>query len=77
MTKEGKVGMNIMTEYKNECVGCPPERGCLGSTCPNRNIPYLVCDECGDECDILYDYDGDELCEYCLLDKFRRITIRV
>ena len=28
-----------MIKYEDECVGCPPERGCLGSVCPNRNVP--------------------------------------
>ena len=38
-----------MIKYINECVGCPPERGCLGSACPNRNIPVVFCDMCGEE----------------------------
>lgn len=38
-----------MIKYINECVGCPPERGCLGSSCPNRNVPVIICDMCGEE----------------------------
>ena len=30
-----------MIKYENECVGCPPERGCLGSSCPYMNVPRL------------------------------------
>lgn len=45
-----------MKRYENECVGCPPERGCLGSVCPNRNVLRIYCDICGDE----IDYDDPE-----------------
>ena len=64
-----------MTKYENECVGCPPEMGCLGSGCPNRNVKHLYCDKCKADCEELYDYDGEELCEECLLDSFDKITL--
>ena len=54
-----------MVKYENECVGCPPEMGCLGDCCPNRNVPHIYCDKCGEECEELYRYDGKELCENC------------
>lgn len=38
-----------MIKYENECVGCPPEMGCMGNACPNRNVPHYYCDECGEE----------------------------
>ena len=65
-----------MIKYENECVGCPPERGCLGEGCPNRNVPYYYCDECGEEYspEELYDYDGQMLCTECLLSKFKKIS---
>ena len=34
---------------ENECVGCPPNMGCLGAGCPNRNVLHIECDECGEE----------------------------
>ena len=40
-----------MIRYEDECVGCPPEMGCLGSICPNRNVPHYFCDYCGEEVD--------------------------
>ena len=52
-----------MVKYENECVGCPPELGCLGSACPNRNVPHLYCDKCGEEVDEFYE---DELCIDCV-----------
>lgn len=65
-----------MVEYRNECVGCAPDFGgrCLGSSCPNRNVKYLVCDKCDCAADKLYIYDsGMELCEECLLESFETI----
>lgn len=38
-----------MVKYKNECVGCPSGMGCLGSACPNMNVPHYYCDKCGEE----------------------------
>ena len=62
-----------MVTYENECVGCPPEIGCLGTACPNRNVKHLYCDKCGYEAEKLYKYDGEELCEECLLERFDTI----
>ena len=64
-----------MIKYEDECVGCPKEMGCLGNACPNRNVPHLYCDKCGDDCEELYDCYGEELCESCLLDSFEKITL--
>lgn len=58
-----------MKEVTDECVGCPPEIGCLGSSCPNRNIVNYYCDICGEET-ILYHYDGYEMCAECILNQF-------
>ena len=59
-----------MVKYVNECVGCPPEIGCLGNACPNRNVPRYYCDECDAETGEIYDVDGEELCEDCLKKRF-------
>ena len=64
-----------MTKYENECVGCPPEMGCLGNSCPNRNVKHLYCDKCGEDCEELYLYDKEELCEDCLKKQFKTITL--
>ena len=64
-----------MIKYENECICCPPEMGCLGSTCRNRNVKHLYCDRCKVACEELYDVDGEELCEECLKDNFERITL--
>lgn len=62
-----------MVKYENHCCGCAvPGYPCLGSSCPNRNVPVYYCDKCGDELEEIYDVDGEELCEECLKDVFRR-----
>ena len=63
-----------MVEYENHCVGCT-SMGlyCMGSSCPNRNVPMHYCDKCGDGLDgDIYEVDGEELCEDCLKEMFRR-----
>ena len=59
---------------ENECVGCPPNMGCLGDSCPNRNVAHYRCDKCDAEVDPedLYDVDGVDLCEDCLKAKYRK-----
>ena len=57
-----------MRRYENECVGCPPERGCLGTSCPNRRVLHIYCDACKDESDDIYEYDGKDLCRSCLME---------
>ena len=60
-----------MIEYENRCADCGLP--CMGESCPYRNVPVTYCDECGEEIvEDVYDVDGDELCEYCLLKRFRR-----
>lgn len=54
------------------CVGCPPEMGCLGSACPNRKQVVWTCDKC--DCYLedgnAYCVDGEYLCLDCLKDAF-------
>ena len=62
-----------MEKIVNECVGCR-DLGlhCMGSACPNRNVTRFFCDRCQDEITVIYDYDGEELCEDCLKALFKR-----
>ena len=63
-----------MITYEDECCGCATESyPCLGSACPNRNVPHLYCDKCKEEVEKLYKYDGQEICEECLLKEFEVI----
>lgn len=61
-----------MREVENECVGCPTEMGCLGSSCPKRNVTHFYCDECKDETDLYY-YDDEELCLDCIVKRLERV----
>ena len=63
-----------MITYEDECCGCTTESyPCLGSACPNRNVKHLYCDKCKDDVEKLYKYDGQEICEECLLKEFEVI----
>ena len=53
--------------FSNECVGCPPEMGCLGSACKYRNVPHISCDKCNDNTDKLYNNGSGWICLHCLL----------
>ena len=65
-----------MIKYENECCGCATESyPCLGSACPNRNVKHLYCDKCKDDVELLYNYDGEGLCEDCLKNSFEKITL--
>lgn len=57
-----------MIQKEDGCIGCPKEMGCLGDTCPMKNGYVMVCDECGNEVDELYEYDNQQVCFDCLLD---------
>lgn len=59
--------------YENECVSCGLP--CWGSACPNRHVLHLICDNCEEDVETLYVYDGEELCEECLLAKFEKVEV--
>lgn len=62
-----------MKRIENQCCGCATDGyPCLGSACPHTHVEVYYCDKCGDELEDIYDVDGEELCEYCLKEKFRR-----
>lgn len=65
-----------MVKIEDECLGCPPELGCAGDRCKNRNVPRFYCDECEEEFEPeeLYDYDGQMLCADCLLLKYKTVA---
>ena len=60
-----------MIKFENECVGCP--QGCVH--CGRDKTQHLYCDRCGADCEELYVFDGEELCEECLLDNFDKIIL--
>lgn len=62
-----------MIKYENDCVGCPDGVPCMGSTCPNRNVPHFYCDDCENE-DDLYEFDGEQLCADCILARLKKVN---
>lgn len=64
-----------MIRYENECVECPPDMGCMGDSCPYLNVPRLYCDECDNEESILYWWDDQQLCLYCIEAQLERVEI--
>ena len=60
-----------MIKYENECVGCP--QGCIH--CGRDKTQHLYCDRCGEDSEELFIFDGEELCEECLLDNFDKIIL--
>ena len=62
-----------MIRYENDCVCCPPELGCLGTSCPKRNVPVTVCDDCQDEGINIYEFEGEQLCIYCIEKRLKKV----
>ena len=56
---------------ENHCVVCPPDLGCMGNACINRNVTVFFCDDCKTEVETnelyLFKAKGNEreLCEEC------------
>lgn len=64
-----------MKKIESFCCSCATDGyPCLGKNCPNQNVDVYYCDVCGDAIDDgeVYESDGDELCEGCLLDRYRK-----
>lgn len=61
-----------MRIFEDLCVGCPPEIGCLGATCPHKNVPIYYCDDC-EEQNELYEFEGYELCADCILKRLPKV----
>ena len=63
-----------MVKIENHCCDCAVSGyPCRGSSCPLRHVEVYYCDKCGEELgDDIYDVDGEELCEYCVLEMFKR-----
>lgn len=59
-----------MIQIENHCVCCGLP--CMGNACPHRNVEVHYCDRCEEELEEIYLVDGEELCEECLKEKFRK-----
>ena len=62
-----------MVRRENLCVGCAvPGYPCRGSSCPNLQVEVHYCDHCDEEIEEIFVVDGEELCEECLKNMFRK-----
>jgi hypothetical protein len=62
-----------MVQIENHCVGCAvPSYPCMGESCPRRNVEVHYCDRCNEEIEEVFLVDGEELCEECLKNEFRK-----
>ena len=57
-----------MIYYENECVGCGLP--CKHDLCPYYKVKHFMCDSCKEEDVKLYEYNGLQICEECLLKEF-------
>lgn len=60
-----------MKRYEDHCCDCADGR-CLGRACPYKNVPVYYCDFCGAEIDERYVVDGEDYCEDCLKETFKK-----
>lgn len=59
--------------YENQCCGCAvPGYPCRAPHCPNLKVPVHYCEKCGEDLDDIYEVGGEELCEECLKDMFKK-----
>lgn len=64
--------------YEDECCGCAvPAYPCMGSACPNRNVPHYFCDKCKEEFEpeaLYVTEDDEEICSECLLNRYETVA---
>lgn len=59
-----------MLKIENHCVDCG--QPCIGGACRYKDVPVYYCDKCNEELDDVYEVDGEDLCESCLKDMFKK-----
>ena len=55
----------------SECCDC--DLPCVFAACPYYKVVYYVCDKCGETVDDLYHFDGDQLCQDCILQQLEKV----
>ncbi len=63
-----------MIRIENHCCECATDGfPCIGESCPRRNVEVFYCDDCEEEIyGDVYESEGEELCEFCLLKKHKK-----
>ena len=62
-----------MIRTENECYDCGMQ--CIYESCPCWAVTRLYCDKCNDEHDVLYWFDGMQLCLDCVEERLERVEI--
>ena len=60
-----------MINVESDCVDCGLE--CIYEACPHYRVITYMCDDCGDEVNDLYHFEGQELCIDCIEHKLERV----
>ena len=60
-----------MVRVESDCVECGLP--CLYESCPHYRVVRYECDDCGDEVEDLYHFDGEELCIDCVEKRLERV----
>lgn len=60
-----------MISIDNECVDCGLP--CLYTSCPYYKVIRFFCDECDEEVENLYYFDGEQLCVDCVLKHLEKV----
>ena len=60
-----------MKKIESDCVQC--DLPCIYSACPHYQKTHYYCDECDNE-DVLYEFNGEELCKECVLERLVKIN---
>ena len=60
-----------MIKTENECCDCGLP--CIYESCIYWAVTRFYCDECKNECDVLYHFDWQELCLDCIEARLERV----
>lgn len=59
----------------DECCNCAsPGFPCIGDRCELRHVPHYICDKCEDDVEVLYWYEGEQLCRDCIFDSLEVVA---
>ena len=62
-----------MKKIVNECCGCAVPGYPCSPSCSLKAVEHFYCDKCREELEEVYEVDGEELCQDCLKERFRKV----
>lgn len=62
----------MAVKKESGCVDCGLP--CRGKYCAYYEDVTFICDECGEEVDTLYWFEGRQLCSNCVLNELQEVT---